>query len=578
MITEEEKKQNKELLERFPFLNPFPFIDDEGEVDNSKFSKEDYDYSFTMLDEMPDGWRKAFGEQMCQDIKDELIEFDYVNKYSIAQIKEKYGCYDDNSEVLTKDGWKYFRDVSYKDEFATLEDEKLIYQKPSDIISYEYSGDMYKLKMRGLDILVTPNHNLYVAKGSYTHHKTNEKRTYPFELCDTSKYFQKDKRFKKGCKWEGVAPQNDKIIVPGYTRVSFMKINNCFCSYHYDDISFDAIPFLRFLGFYVAEGYTYHHNGCQISIAYNPYDEENLVCKIILDTGMTFRNGKKNSGLKYIYNHILGHFLLQECGHKAWNKKVPSFVKNLPPKYIEEFLTYLYIGDGHKTKTSNILYTTSKKLADDVCELLLKAGYAFKLSSRDPKKTNNHIKSKHKIYEVNWLKKTDVEMQNSVAKRSSYFIEEYTPYSGKVYCVTIPNHILYIRRNGTGYWCGNSLRWYDNGYPIGELAEPDEVKTINNGDFIPKCDYETDVWLLVKSDENTRTYEHRKILDKCRLSNIISKYEDLSEKTCIVCGEPAKWTSTGWISPFCEKHAAEINPEYKEMFIPIYKENVEEKY
>lgn len=508
------KEFNKALLEKYPWLTPTNRWTGKKITDcmngkqkgfwlNDSDKYPEYDYTYTELDDMPDGWRIAFGDQMCEEIHQELVKFNFLNEYRIVQIKEKYGCYDDNSEVLTKDGWKYFKDVSYEDEFATLEDEKLIYQKPSDIISYEYSGDMYKLKMRGVDILVTPNHNLYVAKGSYVHPKTYEKRTYPFELCDTSKYFQKDKRFKKGCKWEGIAPQNDKIIVPGYTRENFMKVNNCFRSYHYDDISFDAIPFLRFLGFYVAEGYTYHHNGCRISIAYNPYDEENLVCKIISDTGLAFRNGKKNSGLKYIYNHILGNFLLQECGHKAWNKKVPSFVKDLPSKYIEEFLTYLYIGDGHKTKTSNILCTTSKKLADDVCELLLKAGYAFKLSSRDHKKTNNRIKSKHKIYEVNWLKKTDVEM--SVAKRSDTFVEEYTPYSGKVYCVTIPNHILYIRRNGTGYWCGNSLRWYDNGCPSGS-----------------------------------------------KIYDIIDKYEELSEKTCIECGKPAKWLSTGWISPFCD--------------------------
>lgn len=33
---------------------------------------------------------------------------------------------------------------------------------------------------------------------------------------------------------------------------------------------------------------------------------------------------------------------------------------------------------------------------------------------------------------------------------------------------------------------------------------------------------------------------------------VISKYEDISRKTCIDCGKPAKWKTTGWICPFCD--------------------------
>jgi hypothetical protein len=35
---------------------------------------------------------------------------------------------------------------------------------------------------------------------------------------------------------------------------------------------------------------------------------------------------------------------------------------------------------------------------------------------------------------------------------------------------------------------------------------------------------------------------------------VILKYEELSRNTCIVCGESAKYTTTSWISPYCEKH------------------------
>lgn len=67
---------NKELIERYPFLKPHC---------------DDYDYSWTELDFMPDGWRKAFGEMMCEELREELVKYDFLDEYSIAEIKEKWG-------------------------------------------------------------------------------------------------------------------------------------------------------------------------------------------------------------------------------------------------------------------------------------------------------------------------------------------------------------------------------------------------------------------------------------------------------------------------------------------------------
>lgn len=89
------KESNQKLIERFPFLIPR----------NRWTGKipEDYDYSYTELDSMPDGWRKAFGEQMCEDIREELVRAEYLDQYRITQIKEKYGTlcwYDFGQEHL----------------------------------------------------------------------------------------------------------------------------------------------------------------------------------------------------------------------------------------------------------------------------------------------------------------------------------------------------------------------------------------------------------------------------------------------------------------------------------------------
>lgn len=46
---------------------------------------------------------------------------------------------------------------------------------------------------------------------------------------------------------------------------------------------------------------------------------------------------------------------------------------------------------------------------------------------------------------------------------------------------------------------------------------------------------------------------------------IIRKYEELSARTCCICGAPATKISTGWICPFCDKCAEEINGTFKEI-------------
>lgn len=48
--------------------------------------------TYTELDAMPEGWRKAFGLQMCDEIKKELKKYKgTLRKYRIHQIKEKWG-------------------------------------------------------------------------------------------------------------------------------------------------------------------------------------------------------------------------------------------------------------------------------------------------------------------------------------------------------------------------------------------------------------------------------------------------------------------------------------------------------
>lgn len=71
-------KNNKSIIDKYPFL---AFHNYDGSID----------YQVTWYDSIPDGWRIAFGEMMMDDIKSCLEEANYVDKFEIEDIKEKYG-------------------------------------------------------------------------------------------------------------------------------------------------------------------------------------------------------------------------------------------------------------------------------------------------------------------------------------------------------------------------------------------------------------------------------------------------------------------------------------------------------
>jgi hypothetical protein len=74
---------NKKLVEEYPFLLPKNRFTGEA--------PEDYDYTYTEMDAMPDGWRVAFGDELLRELKEELVKYNFLDKYRILQIKEKYG-------------------------------------------------------------------------------------------------------------------------------------------------------------------------------------------------------------------------------------------------------------------------------------------------------------------------------------------------------------------------------------------------------------------------------------------------------------------------------------------------------
>ena len=74
------KMKYKRICKRYPFLI----------IRNWKTDKS-IEYPYTYLDDMPDGWKRVFGKQMCEEIRNVLIKGGYLYDYRVIEVKEKYG-------------------------------------------------------------------------------------------------------------------------------------------------------------------------------------------------------------------------------------------------------------------------------------------------------------------------------------------------------------------------------------------------------------------------------------------------------------------------------------------------------
>ena len=440
---------------------------------------------------------------------------------AVDQVKEKFGCYDEKTETLTKGGWKLFSSLTMEDDLATLDEHGfLVYQKPNDLIAYDYAGPMYFLESRGVDLLVTPNHRLYLAKAPFWFGRYLPplvKRIYPLGFHLPHEFFGKKKDMQKGALWLG--RQQDEFLLPEYRRSN--QTRNPFRSdgtlmtrgYIREVRSVPMGAWLTFLGWYVAEGCCSSDqiNISQISISANNADggiERQTVEAAIKAIGYDpIPSMEDKSAVVYkFYDAQLAPWLLDESGQFAENKHVPSFIKELPPDQIRIFLDALFAGDGHKARTAHTLYTVSPKLSDDATELILKAGDVADVDTRPPSTTvlrnGRVIKGNFPCFCISWMKKS---FRHTVPANAK---EGWLGYTGKVHCATVPNGLLFVRRNWKSVWSGNSLRFYCS------------------------CN------------------------DKIR--SFIREAERLSGITCEACGKPGKLGQRGgWYSTLCPACAPE---------------------
>lgn len=405
----------------------------------------------------------SMGEESCKTcwatclkaLTDNLDRFDVVH------------CYDEKTEVLTSNGWKLMSDATYDDNICTLnpKNNHIEYQHPTDIIRKEYEGKMYHFSSpRIADLMVTPNHKLYTRIVTSHDKKYDHSK---FELLTAQDVFGKQKAFDKSGIWIGKTPEY--FILPEYKSSGS---NYVYKNRKWPNIKIPIESWIRFLGWYLSEGSLNksHENYASINIVQK--DESNIdeICSTIKDMGFNYSVDRSRCPVIRINSVQLASYL-KNFGLHAWEKRVPRFVMTLNSDLINIFLGSYHKGDGTHRYDSNSIASTSIGMMDDLQELLLKSGSCGNVYLKCTNDTmvspgTGKVYNCKPCYNITLYKHT----KPVTDKRTKSMIEEWVDYDGMIYCVTVPNHIVYVRRNGKAVWCGNSSNTPD-GYSLFLVTE-----------------------------------------------------------------------------------------------------------
>jgi len=340
-------------------------------------------------------------------------------------------CYSSDTEILTETGWKTFDKLNQNEKVMTFDHEKRIleFQKPEKIHWMKYNGDMIHFEHRELDLLVTPNHRMLIKN------RKSEK----IEVLEAGSLIGEKEIFLTGI-WVGESPECFTIDEYDY------KFNR---KREKQEIRFN--DWIQFMGLYLSEGYVTDTENehrvyiCQTKNSIYFKDFEKILSKL------PFKNSYREEDSKFRINSIQLVNILKEFG-KAKEKFIPSYIKNAKKEHIIEFLDAFLLGDGNIHYGKKRFFSSSKKLIDDIQELILKIGKSSIITIDKRKKMLNPLNKKY--YDVSEVYSVEIKPEFKVGIRKKDI--KRVEYQGYVGCVTVPTGFVVIRRNNRVAISGNT--------------------------------------------------------------------------------------------------------------------------
>ena len=359
------------------------------------------------------------------------------------------GCHDEETRILTSDGFINFRDLTTEHLVAQFDKDTraMSYVLPSKVTSRDFSGTLVEAKNQSVDLLITDNHRV-LFRGS-------DKCKWQVDEANSLK--GRSKSVLVGhVKWEG--PEVGTVTLPGVPGgPGFTAIGPA--SFMMDD-------WLEFLGYYLAEGGVCHaSSGRPSCLKMSQRDTVNHHKVVKMRSCMDrlglpyseFPNQKTGDVNWTMYGKQFWSWVINNVGEFPETKRIPRQFMSMSRRQLQILLDAMMSGDGSVDKRSGTnsgkYRSTSKGLCEDVQEIFLKLG--MRASVAVDRKASGNRKT---LYRTDFSPGRDLYLEKGdVSERE---------YTGKVYCCTVPSGFIVTERNGKISFQGNS----ENSYTLVSLG------------------------------------------------------------------------------------------------------------
>jgi hypothetical protein len=346
-------------------------------------------------------------------------------------------CYDAETELLTADGWKTFDKVQIGDEVGTVNPDSrhFEWQRTTDRVWSPYSGDMIRFAGRSYELIVTPNHRMW-SRRSPSRYPASGGRWEVGTAEELEAGFMRQHRDFQAAAAGWVGTGSDVVPIPASDHVNYSKAKTR---------SIGSIPsdvFASLAGWYLSEGCVLTRDGvidgqiviCQTDI--HPKNRERII-GTLKATGLPVNHETKDIR---ICNKELAHFLADELGLRSANKRVPRWLKDWPVERLRILWEAVMDGDGmHLDGKLRGLKSISPRLIADFQEI----GFKLGIATTDRSANGDYLN-----------------IRSECTFPSIVHRPERVPYSGMVGCVSVPNGLLVVRRNGHAIVSGNSYEQF----------------------------------------------------------------------------------------------------------------------
>ena len=426
-----------------------------------------------------------------------------VRKFSPQSKLYQASCHSEDTLVITPQGIKSYKEINIGDMVYSFNPEtNKVEEKPvSKIFTSLYQGNLIHFKSRRIDILVTPNHTMYLLgdDGMYVSVKADRvERMLKYER--TSQYSLPAPDRQSGITSETINIKDSISWAnkPMNATKNMLEIIN-------------TNDFMYLMGLYIGDGYTQnnrkektHGNRTSVQSARNrnklgqftPIQGEKKDC-IHYSHYIQYAIPESDKCRERLIdtlqrNNITFHThpntvefsswpltqMFKQCGENVYCKHIPHWVLDWHPCHLSYLLQGIIDSDGHTRKViqeRSSVTTVSKELASNIvilCRILGKSSSISFLKGGIKKFKDNHFAHAQNSFIIN----INCKNRNKIYKHNI----SQEPYKGKVWCLEVAdNHNFLTMRNGKLAFTGNSSEMF------GTIAPPQN----ENGPFNPQNPY-----------------------------------------------------------------------------------------